>query len=150
MGVDNLVLPNDKLKQKAYETWRTSGLGGLSGPEAALASRLATAQRLSSTEAGYSSPTEGHTHTESDGASMTIPRPWRLGELEFEAMMRHLDNAGCRTGHLYRQVNIHLTVILYFRITNSNLVSLIVSVLCEVTFCRTGSKGYTMPLRFND
>ncbi|KAA0192075.1 Alpha-adducin, partial [Fasciolopsis buskii] len=103
LGVDNLVLPNDKLKQKAYETWRTSGLGGLSGPEAALASRLATAQRLSSTEAGYSSPTEGHTHTESDGASMTIPRPWRLGELEFEAMMRHLDNAGCRTGHLYRQ-----------------------------------------------
>lgn len=28
---------------------------------------------------------------------------WGLGELEFEAYMRHLDNAGFRTGYPYRQ-----------------------------------------------
>ena len=27
---------------------------------------------------------------------------WRLGELEFEALMRVMDNAGYRTGHIYR------------------------------------------------
>ncbi|VDO18401.1 unnamed protein product, partial [Brugia timori] len=28
---------------------------------------------------------------------------WRIGELEWEAWMRVLDNAGYRTGHIYRQ-----------------------------------------------
>ncbi|KAF7261023.1 hypothetical protein EG68_01671 [Paragonimus skrjabini miyazakii] len=101
LGAENLVLPTEKLKQKTFETWRTSGLGGLSGPEAALAIRLAAANRSSATE-GYSSATEG-APADGDGFSTVHARPWRLGELEFEAMMRHLDNAGCRTGHLYRQ-----------------------------------------------
>ncbi|CAL8086557.1 unnamed protein product [Calicophoron daubneyi] len=101
LGPENLVIPTERMRQKAYESWRTSDLGGLSGPEAALAMRLAAAKK-SSTEGGYSSPTEGTT-AEGDTVSPTIVRPWRLGELEFEAMMRHLDNAGCRTGHLYRQ-----------------------------------------------
>ena len=30
--------------------------------------------------------------------------PWRLGELEFEALMRQMDNAGYRTGHVYRHM----------------------------------------------
>ncbi|XP_064603859.1 alpha-adducin-like isoform X3 [Liolophura sinensis] len=30
-------------------------------------------------------------------------RKWRVGELEFEALMRLLDNAGYRTGHVYHQ-----------------------------------------------
>ncbi|ELT93964.1 hypothetical protein CAPTEDRAFT_100987 [Capitella teleta] len=30
-------------------------------------------------------------------------RKWRRGEIEFEAYMRHLDSAGYRTGHLYRE-----------------------------------------------
>ncbi|KAK2190284.1 hypothetical protein NP493_79g03033 [Ridgeia piscesae] len=30
-------------------------------------------------------------------------RKWRRGEMEFEALMRHLDNAGFRTGHIYRE-----------------------------------------------
>lgn len=30
-------------------------------------------------------------------------KKWRLGELEFEALMRCLDNAGYRTGYMYRQ-----------------------------------------------
>ncbi|XP_043216941.1 protein hu-li tai shao-like isoform X1 [Amphibalanus amphitrite] len=37
-------------------------------------------------------------------ASPESPRaaPWRLGELEFEALMRQMDSAGYRTGHVYR------------------------------------------------
>jgi len=30
-------------------------------------------------------------------------RKWRRGEMEYEALMRHLDNAGFRTGHIYRE-----------------------------------------------
>jgi adducin len=33
---------------------------------------------------------------------VTSPRHWNYGELEFEAFMRELDNAGYRTGHIYR------------------------------------------------
>ncbi|CAH1784017.1 unnamed protein product [Owenia fusiformis] len=36
------------------------------------------------------------------GGVDTSARKWRLGELEFEALMRHLDNAGFRTGYVYR------------------------------------------------
>lgn len=32
---------------------------------------------------------------------------WRRGELEFEALMRRLDSAGYRTGHVYRIAQIH-------------------------------------------
>nr|CAH8842080.1 unnamed protein product [Trichobilharzia regenti] len=102
VGSENLILPTEKLKQKTYETWRTAGLGGLSGPEAALAMRLSSPNKSHSDEKGHHSATNGFASDRSN-AENTLTRPWRLGELEFEAMMRHLDNAGCRTGHLYRQ-----------------------------------------------
>ncbi|XP_043224582.1 protein hu-li tai shao-like isoform X2 [Amphibalanus amphitrite] len=39
----------------------------------------------------------------SSGEERPSPRSqWRLGELEFEALMRVMDNAGYRTGHIYR------------------------------------------------
>ncbi|KAL5967873.1 Alpha-adducin [Taenia solium] len=103
LGVDHLVLPNQQVQKRTYEAWRTTELGGVSGPEAAMAIRLAHARTLSlsrhnanGTDAGYLSDSSLTAHT-------TPARPWRLGELEFEALMRHLDNAGYRTGHLYRQ-----------------------------------------------
>ncbi|KAH9285664.1 Alpha-adducin [Echinococcus granulosus] len=105
LGVDHLVLPNQQVQKRTYEAWRTTELGGVSGPEAAMAIRLAHARTLSlsrhnasanGTDAGYLSDSSLAAHTAS-------ARPWRLGELEFEALMRHLDNAGYRTGHLYRQ-----------------------------------------------
>ncbi|ESO97018.1 hypothetical protein LOTGIDRAFT_115246 [Lottia gigantea] len=37
------------------------------------------------------------------GGVSSTGRKWRVGELEFEAMMRQLDNAGFRTGHVYKQ-----------------------------------------------
>ncbi len=30
-------------------------------------------------------------------------KKWKIGELEFESLMRILDNAGFRTGYVYRQ-----------------------------------------------
>lgn len=33
----------------------------------------------------------------------TDDKKWKLGELEFECLMRILDNAGYRTGYVYRQ-----------------------------------------------
>ena len=33
----------------------------------------------------------------------TGDRRWKIGELEFECLMRILDNAGFRTGYVYRQ-----------------------------------------------
>lgn len=43
--------------------------------------------------------------TEVQNESLTLleNKKWRLGELEFEALMRCLDNAGYRTGYMYRQ-----------------------------------------------
>ncbi|XP_041066328.1 adducin 3 (gamma) a isoform X1 [Carcharodon carcharias] len=37
-----------------------------------------------------------------DGVNMGIAQKWRIGEQEFEAMMRMLDNLGYRTGYTYR------------------------------------------------
>ncbi len=102
--MENLVLPDQQVQKKAYEAWRTTEMGGVSGPEAAVAIRLAHARSLSPSrkanggDAGYLSDSSVAAHT-------TSARPWRLGELEFEALMRHLDNGGYRTGHLYRQVS---------------------------------------------
>ena len=33
----------------------------------------------------------------------TGDKKWKIGELEFESLMRILDNAGFRTGYIYRQ-----------------------------------------------
>ncbi|XP_078079309.1 adducin 3 (gamma) a isoform X2 [Mustelus asterias] len=37
-----------------------------------------------------------------DGVNMGVAQKWRIGEQEFEAMMRMLDNLGYRTGYTYR------------------------------------------------
>lgn len=37
------------------------------------------------------------------GGADTSGRKWRCGELEWEALVRTLDNAGYRTGHVYKQ-----------------------------------------------
>uniref|UniRef100_A0A5K3FSP2 Aldolase_II domain-containing protein n=2 Tax=Mesocestoides corti TaxID=53468 RepID=A0A5K3FSP2_MESCO len=103
LGIDHLVLPDQQVQKKAYEAWRTTELGGVSGPEAAVAIRLAHARTLSLSrknngiDAGYLSDCSVAAHATNPA------RPWRLGELEFEALMRHLDNDGYRTGHIYRQ-----------------------------------------------
>ncbi|BHF60857.1 Adducin 3 (Gamma) [Sparganum proliferum] len=99
LGTENLVLPPANVRQRAYEAWRTSEMGGVSGPQAALAIRIASARSASPNRK------DGYLSDSSIGPAggAGCMRPWRLGELEFEALMRHLDNGGYRTGHLYRR-----------------------------------------------
>lgn len=59
-GIENLVLPSEEDKRKAYETARQLPVSA-------------------------------------DG------KKWRLGEQDFEALMKHLDNVGYRTGYVYRE-----------------------------------------------
>eukprot|EP00096_Caligus_rogercresseyi_P004438 TRINITY_DN186_c0_g1_i5.p1 TRINITY_DN186_c0_g1~~TRINITY_DN186_c0_g1_i5.p1 ORF type:complete len:559 (-),score=122.72 TRINITY_DN186_c0_g1_i5:1804-3480(-) len=73
-GLDNLVLIEDEERRKAFEVSQRCGGGGVD----------------SKSEAGDSEKS-------SDAA-----RKWGVGEMEFEALMRMLDNAGYRTGYLYR------------------------------------------------
>ncbi|VDM00665.1 unnamed protein product [Schistocephalus solidus] len=90
LGTENLVLPPANVRQRAYEAWRTSDMGGVSGPQAALAIRIASARSASpNRKDGYLSDSS---IGPAGGTGCT--RPWRLGELEFEALMRHLDNVG--------------------------------------------------------
>jgi len=43
------------------------------------------------------------TQIQNDSLTLLENKKWRIGELEFEALMRCLDNAGYRTGYMYRQ-----------------------------------------------
>merc|ERR1719427_1233111 len=60
LGLDNLVLIDDEVRRKTYETGQRSG-----------------------------------------GGASTSKKEWGVGELEFEALMRMLDNSGYRTGFTY-------------------------------------------------
>jgi adducin len=46
---------------------------------------------------------EASMHLPAGFESLEGKRKWRKGELEFEGLMRHLDNGGYRTGHIYRE-----------------------------------------------
>lgn len=43
------------------------------------------------------------TQVQNESLTLLEGKKWRMGELEFEALMRCLDNAGYRTGYMYRQ-----------------------------------------------
>lgn len=43
------------------------------------------------------------TRVQNESLTLLENKKWRQGELEFEALMRCLDNAGYRTGYMYRQ-----------------------------------------------
>nr|XP_027213564.1 protein hu-li tai shao-like isoform X9 [Penaeus vannamei] len=73
LGLDNLVVVTDEARQAAYEVARRGG-------------------------GGVDSKQEG-----GPAAQGQKERKWKVGELEFEALMRSLDNAGLRTGYIYRR-----------------------------------------------
>ncbi|XP_064114096.1 protein hu-li tai shao-like isoform X5 [Macrobrachium nipponense] len=73
LGLDNLVLVGDEARQMAFETARRGG-------------------------GGVDSKQEGG----ADGKGVK-ERKWKVGEIEFEALMRSLDNSGLRTGFIYRR-----------------------------------------------
>ncbi|XP_071448411.1 protein hu-li tai shao isoform X7 [Hetaerina americana] len=80
MGVDNLVLISDESRKQVYDAARRAG--------------------------GAPDPAKQHKEEvkgEGEGKVEKREKRWRVGELEFEALMRMLDNAGFRTGYLYRR-----------------------------------------------
>jgi len=78
LGLDNVIMMSDEAKKSAYKTARQGG-GGVNSKE------------------------EGQISTEGGRVEGRKDRKWRFGEQEFEALMRALDNAGYRTGYIYRQ-----------------------------------------------
>jgi len=74
LGVDNLITIPEETRQKV---WADGQRGG----------------------GGVNSKTEGGP----DGSGDKKKRVWATGEMEFEALMRNLDNAGYRTGYVYKQ-----------------------------------------------
>ncbi|KAL3313675.1 Alpha-adducin, partial [Cichlidogyrus casuarinus] len=103
LGLENLVIPSQEVCQRTYDSWRSAELGGLSRREAAMEMRVTHAAEQKRKRLQQQAKGKKAASAEPSSTSATIgPTPWRLGELEFEAMMRHLDNAGYRTGHLYR------------------------------------------------
>merc|ERR1719259_1353856 len=74
LGIDNLVLIPDEARQAVYDQVRR-GAGGVD----------------STSEGGPS------------GQGASKKSKFKVGEMEFEALMRAFDNAGMRTGYLYRQ-----------------------------------------------
>jgi adducin len=80
LGMDNVIVMSDEHKRRAFETARSGGGGGVNSQE------------------------EGVVSTADSKPSQTRrERKWKFGEQEFEALMRSLDNAGYRTGYMYRQ-----------------------------------------------
>lgn len=79
IGVDNLALVSDETRKQMYDSARRAPDGTSSG-----------APRPMAAEPG------------SILADKLAERKWRVGGVEFEALMRMLDNAGFRTGYIYR------------------------------------------------
>merc|ERR1719479_706327 len=75
LGIDNLVLIDEPTRRKVFMDGQRGG-------------------------GGVDSTTEGGPDGSGD---KKIKRKWGVGEMEFEAMMRMLDNAGYRSGYVYKQ-----------------------------------------------
>ncbi|XP_026842011.1 protein hu-li tai shao isoform X1 [Drosophila persimilis] len=91
VGVDNLVLIPEETRKIIYEQSRRP-------PE-----------DLEKKFAAVTAAEDGATATEPAVAEQAAPTPkigsppkWRVGGADFEALMRMLDNAGYRTGYIYR------------------------------------------------
>jgi len=75
MGLDNLITIDEETRHKVYAQAQRGG-------------------------GGVDSKAEGGPDGQGDKAKKKV---WGVGEMEFEAIMRMLDNAGYRTGYIYKQ-----------------------------------------------
>ena len=73
LGFDNLIMIPEEARQAAYAVAQRGG-------------------------GGVDSKQEGGANQ--DG---TKERKWKVGEFEFESLMRSMDNCGLRTGHIYKR-----------------------------------------------
>ena len=74
LGLDNVILMSDEAKKKAYETAHSGGAGGVNSKDIG----------------------EGKGEAKKE-------RKLKFGELEFEALMRSLDNSVSAHCHYYRE-----------------------------------------------
>lgn len=96
IGVDNLVLIPEESRKVIYEHSRR--------PPEDLEKKFAATATVSETTKTVDDETA---EKEGGGTIVTITKTsvspkWRVGGAEFEALMRMLDNAGFRTGYIYR------------------------------------------------
>lgn len=98
VGLDNLVLIPEESRKTIYEQARRPP----EDLEKKFAAALATVENNKAAAAAAAADGEDV----KDGGAATVrigavPK-WRVGGAEFEALMRMLDNAGYRTGYIYR------------------------------------------------
>lgn len=99
IGVDNLILIPEEMRKSIYDEARR--------PPADLEKKFSEA--LANNENNQTISTAGNVEeTKDESVSKAAPPhpkttpKWRVGGAEFEALMRMLDNAGFRTGYMYR------------------------------------------------
>lgn len=96
VGIDNLILIPEESRKAIYDAARRP-------PEdiAAAFDKKATLAARASEDA--STADESTTENSKEVGNKILQQPnWRVGGAEFEALMRMLDNAGFRTGYIYR------------------------------------------------
>lgn len=97
VGLDNLVLIPEESRKIIYEQSRR--------PPEDLEKKFAAATAITdSNKAEEEKKEAGEETTTTTTTTKTLGQPpkWRVGGAEFEALMRMLDNAGYRTGYIYR------------------------------------------------
>uniref|UniRef100_A0A1I8MZN9 Class II aldolase/adducin N-terminal domain-containing protein n=1 Tax=Musca domestica TaxID=7370 RepID=A0A1I8MZN9_MUSDO len=98
VGLDNLVLIPEESRKTIYEQSRS--------PPEDLAKKFAAAAAITTAgDSNKAAEEEDKKEGEEKSATTKVlgqtPK-WRVGGAEFEALMRMLDNAGYRTGYIYR------------------------------------------------
>ncbi|XP_058982169.1 protein hu-li tai shao isoform X5 [Musca domestica] len=98
VGLDNLVLIPEESRKTIYEQSRS--------PPEDLAKKFAAAAAVTTAgDSNKAAEEEDKKEGEEKSATTKVlgqtPK-WRVGGAEFEALMRMLDNAGYRTGYIYR------------------------------------------------
>ncbi|XP_054089509.1 protein hu-li tai shao isoform X3 [Zeugodacus cucurbitae] len=95
VGVDNLVLIPEESRKAIYAEARR--------PPEDLEKKFAAAVATVEANAAEAAATTAEAGGAAVAAKSTAGAPkWRVGGAEFEALMRMLDNAGYRTGYIYR------------------------------------------------
>ena len=93
VGLENLVLIPEESRKIIYEKSRR--------PPEDLEKKFAVAVNDSNKSTEEEKKESGESSTTASKALGQAPK-WRVGGAEFEALMRMLDNAGYRTGYIYR------------------------------------------------
>lgn len=96
MGIENLVMIPEESRKAIYDAARRP-------PEDIIAAFEKKTALISAASEDASTADESQLENNKDTSQKLLQQPkWRVGGAEFEALMRMLDNAGFRTGYIYR------------------------------------------------